>query len=54
MKPPVDYRSTAGIMLRGRTVYNGAASAPNTSGRNQYSKGAKAYLKMKRKKASNG
>lgn len=51
MKPKIDYRSTAGIMLRGRNVYNGGASAPNSSGRNQYSKGAKMYLKnMKKKK----
>lgn len=50
MKPKIDYRSTAGIMLRGKNVYNGGASAPNTAGRNQYSKGAKLYLKKMRGK----
>lgn len=49
MKPKIDFRSTAGIMLRGKNVYMGGASAPNTAGRNQYSKGAKLYLKNKKK-----
>lgn len=50
MNKPIDFRTAAGIMLRGKNVYHGASHSANSTGRNQYSKGAKLYLKRKRAK----
>jgi hypothetical protein len=50
MKPPIDFKSTAGRMLRGNNVYGaGGASSPNPTGLNQHKKAAKMVLKKKRK-----
>jgi hypothetical protein len=50
---PFDFRSTVGIMLRGKNIYGGGGNSPNPAGNNQYSTAAKLALK-RRKAMKNG
>jgi hypothetical protein len=54
MKPKIDFRSTRGIMLRGKNVYGaGGGTAPNPNGKNQWATRA-AAARLARKKQQNG
>lgn len=44
---PIDYRSTAGMMLRGKTRYGGSGTSPNPAGINT-KRAAKTMLKMRK------